>query len=60
MDKDIMRQLFPTEEARRAQRLCPTCGGSITDFRDSESREEYRISGMCQGCQDSVFDGEED
>jgi hypothetical protein len=43
---------------------CATCGkdvtievesGKIDDFRDNESRHEYRISGMCQECQDSVF-----
>ena len=26
-----------------------------TEFRNEISRREYRISGMCQDCQDSVY-----
>jgi hypothetical protein len=29
-------------------------------FRDDLSVKEFKISGMCQQCQDSVFDGEEE
>ena len=32
------------------------CGGPATDFRDRLSRQEYRISGLCQQCQDTVFE----
>jgi len=35
--------------------VCPTCGGPIDKFRDELSEREYRISGMCQLCQDEVF-----
>ncbi|GGX91040.1 hypothetical protein GCM10007160_18140 [Litchfieldella qijiaojingensis] len=37
---------------------CPTCGGLIVGdpFRDNLSRKEHRIQGMCQRCQDSVFE----
>lgn len=38
--------------------LCSMCGkvtGDTQDFRDSLSRTEYEISGMCQSCQDEVF-----
>ena len=43
---------------------CPTCGKPPTDtprgpaflFKDYESAKEYKISGMCQSCQDGVFD----
>ncbi len=31
------------------------CGKPIDGFRDELSRKEYRISGMCQTCQDKVF-----
>jgi hypothetical protein len=31
------------------------CGGPATEFRNELSRREYRISGLCQKCQDSVF-----
>ena len=31
------------------------CGGAATEFRDELSVKEYRISGLCQKCQDGVF-----
>ncbi len=31
------------------------CGGEAGEFRDELSEREYRISGLCQECQDSVF-----
>jgi len=37
---------------------CPLCKTKITclnDFRDNQSVKEYKISGMCQNCQDGVF-----
>jgi len=34
---------------------CTICGQEATRFRDKLSIKEYRISGMCQSCQDKVF-----
>ena len=34
---------------------CPTCGKVPGAFRDALSAKEFKISGMCQECQDSVF-----
>ena len=36
---------------------CATCGQDVAldSFKDSLSLKEFHISGMCQGCQDSVF-----
>ncbi len=34
--------------------FCPTCGMIITGFRDSLSRKEYEITGVCQTCQDRI------
>lgn len=31
------------------------CGGPATDFTDDVSAREYRISGLCQSCQDNIF-----
>lgn len=31
------------------------CGGPATEFRDDLSRKEYRISGLCQSCQDGIW-----
>lgn len=39
---------------------CVTCGGGAFLFRDDLSLKEYRISGMCQRCQDSVFSPKEE
>ena len=50
--------LLPQAGADIAKGVCPTCKAPITgpnDFRDDLSRKEYSISGMCQKCQDSVF-----
>ena len=38
--------------------LCATCGDHAGLFRDDLSRREYTISGMCQPCQDMLFDFE--
>jgi len=32
------------------------CGEPIGDFHDEMSAREYTISGLCQTCQDSVFE----
>jgi hypothetical protein len=40
--------------------MCFGCGEKIRRFRDWVSREEYFLSGRCQGCQDLVFDREDD
>jgi len=34
---------------------CPVCNEDIKEFKDSISKEEYELSGMCQDCQDKVF-----
>ena len=34
---------------------CVKCGEFTNEFADEISRKEYAISGMCQGCQDSIF-----
>lgn len=42
-----------------ANNECMTCQSPNTKFRDDISIKEYRISGMCQDCQDSFFGVEE-
>ena len=36
------------------------CGGPATKFKDEISKAEYRISGLCQTCQDGIFKDPED
>jgi hypothetical protein len=39
--------------------ICVICGGDATMFRDPVSAREYQISAMCQGCQDDVFNNQD-
>ncbi len=39
---------------------CMTCDEDAKEFRDDLSRKEYTISGMCQNCQDTTFNPEEE
>lgn len=48
-------KIFPKALANIKDGVCPTCGKTITRFKDTLSEREYQISGMCQECQDSVF-----
>jgi len=34
---------------------CVSCKKQITGFRNPLSEKEFKISGLCQECQDSVF-----
>ena len=41
----------------RKRGLCPFCELPVDkmQFRDELSRKEFRISGLCQACQDRTF-----
>lgn len=41
----------------KEKNICVFCGNPINmdDFRDRLSIKEYRISGLCQKCQDDTF-----
>jgi len=51
----ISRLAGKSREIQIASAKCMTCDGEATEFTDDLSRKEYTISGMCQTCQDSVF-----
>lgn len=34
---------------------CSWCGNEIISFKDELSEKEFKISGMCQECQDKTF-----
>ena len=38
------------------EQVCVLCGGPAVEFRDSVSEKEYTLSGMCQNCQDEMFE----
>lgn len=54
----FLEQTFGRTTAITNDRCLPAptgCGGPATEFKDELSRREYRISGLCQKCQDEVF-----
>ncbi len=61
MDKETMKKMgFEKEMELIGESKCPFCEKTIdavTEFKDSASEEEYRVSGLCQLCQDDVFGG---
>jgi hypothetical protein len=62
MNKDIMRACgFGKEVAAVDAGKCPMCGNPVhtDDFVDELSVREFRISGLCQSCQNDVFNAEE-
>lgn len=52
---EIAKRLFPDAQDNIESGLCPMCKRPVREFKDEESRKEYLISGLCQGCQDEVF-----
>lgn len=60
MNREIMNALFADAVKLVDQGMCPTCAQPLGEFKDELSRKEARISGMCQACQDSVFDCDDD
>ena len=59
MNKDILEKLGFTEEMKLIEnRQCPCCKEkiNINDFKDEKSLKEFVISGLCQSCQDDIFD----
>lgn len=50
-------KIFPIESGLKAIGNCPICSVPIkeNEFRDMLSEREYKISGLCQSCQDKIF-----
>lgn len=43
--------------------FCPTCSKMFDpqiEFKDELSKREFQISGMCQECQDEVFNEDDE
>lgn len=57
----LIESMFPGTTASISAHKCPMCKKPIGEFKDALSKKEYMISGLCQHCQDLIFDlGEED
>ncbi len=58
MNKDIMKKTGFKEEVDLVEEgCCPFCNRSVDEnsFKDELSRREFKISGLCQACQDATF-----
>jgi hypothetical protein len=58
MNKEIMKQAGLDDYVTSVENgKCPFCKKPIdaTTFRDDLSLREFRISGLCQNCQDEYF-----
>jgi len=58
MNKDIMKKLGFGKEVELVEKgYCPFCKKQINpdDFTDQLSIVEFKISGLCQSCQDEWF-----
>lgn len=49
-------RVVPGRREAISTRRCVSCGHSLANFRDRISAVEAGLSGLCQCCQDSVFD----
>lgn len=60
MNREIIKAVFGNELLDRIDKgQCPTCGKPIGPFRSELCKREYKISGMCQACQDKLFGSDE-
>jgi hypothetical protein len=58
MNKKIMRKMGMGHRVDLVEAgKCPDCEEKINkkDFKDEVSKNEFKISGMCQKCQDNFF-----
>ena len=52
----ISQGLANTRSQAFEHKTCVLCGKDAGTFTDARSQSEYLISGMCQTCQDRIFD----
>lgn len=58
MNKEIMKALGFAEEVQAVEMgKCPFCHKTIRaeDFKDELSAKDYKITGLCQTCQDEIY-----
>jgi len=57
MNKKLVKQICPKMVDSVEKGRCPFCGKDMKEakFKDALSEKEFRISGMCQECQDKIF-----
>lgn len=60
IQKRIADVLYPNRIPKMKAHVCVICNGKVEGFRDELSEKEFLISGMCQLCQDKIFNVEEE
>lgn len=57
MNKAILDVFYPEAGQKFDDGLCVICETPIhdKDFKDTISRKEYEITGLCQKCQDETY-----
>jgi len=55
-----LNTIVPHRELYMSHQRCVSCGCHAGWFKDDLSAKEYTISGLCQQCQDDIFEEEED
>jgi len=53
----VSLRMLRTLQGMTTEGFCKYCGKPLTGFNDLTSIQENHISGLCQFCQDTVFDG---
>ena len=53
----LCSDLFKARKEAAENKICVTCGKPALHFRDHLSWREWKISLMCQECQDDFFEG---
>lgn len=50
-------KIFPEASVLRKEGKCPFCEVivDVNTLKDELSKKEFRISGLCQKCQDDIF-----
>ena len=56
IDKISTKAFNNTQKRANNRAECICCGGWIMGFKDEVSVREYHITGMCQACQDKVYE----
>lgn len=60
IQKRIADVLYPNRIPKMKAHVCMICNGKVVGFRDELSEKEFLISGMCQLCQDKIFNVEDE
>ncbi len=54
--KKFVGKIFPGNIRKIENAICVCCENKIDGFKNIISKREYEISGLCQNCQDGIFE----